>query len=116
MSERVLQIVGGWKKITDTYMRTLGYEDAEKFHRQISPADKLGRGPRYWEETGEVIGGAGENERGTKSPLFMAVNMCYKTGWSPLGVASGALALSQESGLYASSAPVSWGTLLLFSI
>ncbi len=44
MSERVLQIVGGWKKIPDTYMRTLGYEDAEKFHRQISPADKLGGG------------------------------------------------------------------------
>ena len=44
MSERVLQIVGGWKKIPDTYMRTLGYEDAEKFHRQISPADKLGDG------------------------------------------------------------------------
>ena len=44
MSERVLQIVGGWKKIPDTYMRTLGYEDAEKFHRQISPADKLGQG------------------------------------------------------------------------
>ena len=41
MSERVLHIVGGWKKIPDTYMRTLGYEDAEKFHRQISPADRL---------------------------------------------------------------------------
>lgn len=41
MSEQVLQIVGGWKKIPDTYMRTLGYEDAAKFHRQISPADRL---------------------------------------------------------------------------
>ncbi len=44
MAQRVLEIIGDWKKIPDTYMRTLGYEDAEKFHRQISPADKLGGG------------------------------------------------------------------------
>ena len=45
MPERVLQIVGGWKKIPDTYFRTLGAEDAMEFHRQVSPGDRLGRMP-----------------------------------------------------------------------
>ena len=45
MPERVLQIVGGWKKIPDTYFRTLGAEDAMEFHRQVSPGDRLGRAP-----------------------------------------------------------------------
>ena len=45
MPERVLQIVGGWKKIPDTYFRTLGAEDAIEFHRQVSPGDRLGRMP-----------------------------------------------------------------------
>ena len=45
MAERVLQIVGGWKKIPDTYFRTLGAEDAMQFHRQVSPGDRLGRSP-----------------------------------------------------------------------
>ena len=45
MPERVLQIVGGWKKIPDTYFRTLGAEDAIHFHRQVSPGDRLGRTP-----------------------------------------------------------------------
>ena len=45
MPERVLQIVGGWKKIPDTYFRTLGAEDAMEFHRQVSPGDRLGRVP-----------------------------------------------------------------------
>ena len=43
MPERVLQIVGGWKKIPDTYFRTLGAEDAMQFHREVSPGDRLGR-------------------------------------------------------------------------
>ena len=43
MPERVLQLVGGWKKIPDTYFRTLGAEDAKEFHRQVSPGDRLGR-------------------------------------------------------------------------
>ena len=33
----------GWKRIPETYLRTLGLEDAKHFHQQISPADKLGR-------------------------------------------------------------------------
>ncbi len=43
MPERVLQLIGGWKKIPDTYFRTLGAEDAQQFHRQVSPGDRLGR-------------------------------------------------------------------------
>ena len=43
MPERVLQIVGGWRKIPDTYFRTLGAEDAQQFHRQVSPGDRLGK-------------------------------------------------------------------------
>ena len=46
MPERVLQLVGGWRKIPDTYFRTLGAEDARQFHRQASPGDRLGRAPR----------------------------------------------------------------------
>ena len=45
MPERVLQLVGGWRKIPDTYFRTLGAEDALEFHRQVSPGDRLGRAP-----------------------------------------------------------------------
>ena len=45
MPERVLEIVGGWKKIPKTYFRTLGEEDAMEFHRQVSPGDRLGRAP-----------------------------------------------------------------------
>ena len=45
MPERVLQIVGGWKKIPETYFRTLDAEDAMEFHRQVSPGDRLGRAP-----------------------------------------------------------------------
>ena len=45
MPERVLQLVGGWRKIPDTYFRTLGAEDAMEFHRQVSPGDRLGRTP-----------------------------------------------------------------------
>ena len=36
MPERVLQLVGGWREIPDTYFRTLGAEDARQFHRQVS--------------------------------------------------------------------------------
>ena len=45
MPERVLQLVGGWRKIPDTYFRTPGAEDAREFHRQESPGDRLGRAP-----------------------------------------------------------------------
>ena len=43
MPERVLQIAGGWKKIPDTYFRTLRAEDARKFHKEVSPDERLGR-------------------------------------------------------------------------
>ena len=43
MPERVLKIVGGWKKIPETYFRTLGEEDTKEFHRQVSPGDRLGK-------------------------------------------------------------------------
>ena len=35
------QLAGGWKRIPDTYLRTLGAEDVARVHREISPADKL---------------------------------------------------------------------------
>ena len=43
MPEQVLKIVGGWRKIPETYFKTLGEEDAIEFHRQVSPGDRLGR-------------------------------------------------------------------------
>ena len=43
MPEQVLKIVGGWRKIPETYFRTLGEEDAKEFHRQVSPGDRLGK-------------------------------------------------------------------------
>ena len=45
MPEQVLKIVGGWRKIPETYFRTLGEEDAREFHRQVSPEDRLGKAP-----------------------------------------------------------------------
>ena len=35
---------GGLGKIPDTYFRTIGAEDMTRFHREISPADRLGGG------------------------------------------------------------------------
>ena len=45
MPEQVLKIVGGWRKIPETYFKTLGEEDAIEFHRQVSPGDRLGKAP-----------------------------------------------------------------------
>ncbi len=59
MPERVLQLVGGWKKIPDTYFRTLGAEDAMEFHRQVSPGDRLGRMPSARKSRGQN----GQNRR-----------------------------------------------------
>ena len=33
----------GWTRIPEKYLRTLGLEDAQRFHQQVSPADRLGR-------------------------------------------------------------------------
>ena len=41
MPERVLQIVGGWKRVPETYFRTLGLEDAKRYQAQVSPGDRL---------------------------------------------------------------------------
>ena len=41
MFERVLEVIGGWRRIPETYFRTLRTEDAVEEHRRISPADKL---------------------------------------------------------------------------
>ncbi len=42
MPQHVLMMIAGWKrKIPDTYFQTLGEEDAVRFHREMSPADKL---------------------------------------------------------------------------
>lgn len=46
MPERILMLAGGWKRIPETYFRTLGAEDVARFHRQISPADKLKQSQR----------------------------------------------------------------------
>jgi len=58
MPERILQLAGGWKRIPDTYLRTLGAEDVARVHREISPADKLTsqkKSPRH----GRGLGGGG---------------------------------------------------------
>ena len=43
MPEQMLRVVAGWKKIPDTYFRTLAAEDVARVHREMSPADKLWR-------------------------------------------------------------------------
>ena len=43
MPEQVLKIVGGWRKIPETYFRTLGEGDAIEFHRQVNSGDRLGK-------------------------------------------------------------------------
>ena len=45
MPEQILRILGGWRTIPATYFRTLDQEDAKRFHREMSPADKLVRHP-----------------------------------------------------------------------
>ncbi len=41
MPERILMLNAGWKKIPETYFRTLGADDVAQFHREMSPADRL---------------------------------------------------------------------------
>jgi integrase/recombinase XerC len=40
-AERYLRTIGGWRRIPDTYFRTLDAEDAARVHRQLSPGDRL---------------------------------------------------------------------------
>ena len=45
--ERVLMLNAGWKKkVPETYFRTLGASDVARFHREMSPGDRLGQGSR----------------------------------------------------------------------
>ena len=43
MPEQMLRLVAGWKKIPETYFRTLATEDVARVHPEMSPADKLWR-------------------------------------------------------------------------
>ena len=43
MHERELTVNMGTKRIPDTYFRTLGEKAVARKHREISPADRLGR-------------------------------------------------------------------------
>ena len=40
--EQMLRIIGGWRRIPETYLRTLAAEDAARIHQQLSPGDRLG--------------------------------------------------------------------------
>ena len=42
-AERYLPIIGGWRRIPETYFRTLGIEDIARVHRELSPADRLAK-------------------------------------------------------------------------
>ena len=44
MQERYLAFEGGWRKIPDTYFRTLGPEQIAERHRELSPAARLRKG------------------------------------------------------------------------
>ena len=41
MPEEMIRRIAGWRKILDTYFRTLAAEDMAKTYKQMSPADKL---------------------------------------------------------------------------
>lgn len=41
MPEEYLKILGGWRKIPETYFRTMGYEDAAAFYRSMSQGDRM---------------------------------------------------------------------------
>ena len=43
MPEQMLKVLAGWKKIPETYFRTLATEDVARVHRGMSPADKQWR-------------------------------------------------------------------------
>ena len=41
MPEEMIRRIAGWRKIPETYFRTLAAEDMARVHKQMSPADKL---------------------------------------------------------------------------
>ena len=51
MSERVLEVIGGWWRIPQTYRRHVELAHAIPLHRKISPADRL-------TSRGEYVGAA----------------------------------------------------------
>ena len=38
-----LEVMGGWKRLPQTYHATLGDRAAKAAHRRVSPADRLAR-------------------------------------------------------------------------
>ena len=41
MPEEMIRRIAGWRKIPDTYFRTLAAEEMARTYKQMSPADKL---------------------------------------------------------------------------
>ena len=41
LPEQILRVVAGWKKIPETYFRTLATAEVARVHREMSPADWL---------------------------------------------------------------------------
>lgn len=41
MQERLLMVNAGWRRVPDTYFRTLAAEDVKRVHQEISPMDRL---------------------------------------------------------------------------
>ena len=64
MPDEVLKIIGGWKKIPETYFRTLGFEDAAEFHRKMSPGDRLSKKTSTRRRKGKPGGDGGPGPRG----------------------------------------------------
>ena len=44
MPQRILEVIGGWRQIPATYLRTISEEQAAEIHRLVSPADQLRNG------------------------------------------------------------------------
>ena len=78
MPEQVLKIVGGWRKIPETYFKTLGEEEAIEFHRQVSRGTGWGR-----RRHGGLGGGRADNGGGCK---FMSIPQAASR--RPSGVSS----------------------------
>ena len=57
MQERYLAFEGGWRKIPDTYFRTLGPEQIAERHRELSPAAKLRQTSKHRVNGGREAGG-----------------------------------------------------------
>ena len=83
-SERYLRIVGGWRRIPDTYFRTLDTEDVARAHRQLSPGDRLAqqlRGRiRRSNKTASLLSKTKADLRDTREQEFLGNAENYDTG------------------------------------